>query len=160
MPNKRFGRLGLIIGAAALLAVACGGGDDNSVTASQPTPSPAATAAPTPAAGPTSDSRPSTETSAGKYTWEVSEVDGAGAKPSIAVDASGTPYIAFMSEDRPGFVKSAVLNGVAWDIATVATGYLYGPLDIALDSDGSPLCQCADSHRRWCACRWQARIVQ
>ena len=137
MPNKRLGRLGLIVGAAALLAVACGGGDDdNSVTASQPTPSPAATAAPTSPADPTSDS--STTTTAGKYTWEVSEVDGAGAKPSIAVDASGTPYIAFMSEEMPGFVKSAVLNGVAWDIATVATGYLYGPLDIALDSDGSP----------------------
>ena len=27
MPNKRLGRLGLIVGAAALLAVACGGGD-------------------------------------------------------------------------------------------------------------------------------------
>jgi|GEM_PF-2074231 len=35
MPNKRLGRLGLIVGAAALLAVACGGGDwDGSVTAS------------------------------------------------------------------------------------------------------------------------------
>jgi len=68
----------------------------------------------------------------------VSEVDGAGAKPSIAVGASGTPYIAFTSEDMPGFVKSAVLHAGTWDIATVATGYLYGPLDIALDSDGSP----------------------
>jgi len=35
MPNKRLGRLGLIVGAAALLAVACGGGDgDDSVPAS------------------------------------------------------------------------------------------------------------------------------
>lgn len=68
----------------------------------------------------------------------MSEVDGAGAKPSIAVGASGTPYIAFTSEDMPGFVKSAVLHAGTWDIATVATGYLYGPLDIALDSDGSP----------------------
>lgn len=40
----------------------------------------------------------------------MSEVDGAGAKPSIAVGASGTPYIAFTSEDMPGFVKSAVLH--------------------------------------------------
>jgi hypothetical protein len=139
MPNKRLGGLGMIVGAVALLAVACGGGDgNNSVTASQPTPSPAATSAPPPAADPTSESKSSTDTTVGKYTWEVSEVDGAGAKPSIAVDASGTPYIAFMSEDTPGFVKSAVLNGGAWDIATVATGYLYGPLDIALDSGRSP----------------------
>ena len=136
MPNKRLGRLGLIVGAAALLAVACGGGDgDDSVTASQPTVAPTATASP---ADPTSDSNPGAATTAGKYTWEVSEVDGAGAKPSIAVGASRTPYIAFMSEDMPGFVKSAVLHAGAWDIATVATGYLYGPLDIALDLAGSP----------------------
>lgn len=139
MPNKRLGRLGLIVGAAALLAVACGGGDAVvPVPASQPTVAPTATAAPTSPADSTSDSNPGAATTAGKYTWEVSEVDGAGAKPSIAVGASRTPYIAFMSEDMPGFVKSAVLHAGAWDIATVATGYLYGPLDIALDLDGSP----------------------
>ena len=111
MPNKRLGRLGLIVGAAALLAVACGGGDAVvPVPASQPTVAPTATAAPTSPADPTSDSNPGAATTAGKYTWEVSEVDGAGAKPSIAVGASGTPYIAFTSEDMPGFVKSAVLH--------------------------------------------------
>jgi len=43
-----------------------------------------------------------------------------------------------MSEATPGFLKVAVLNGGAWDVSTVTTGYLYGPLDIALDSDGTP----------------------
>ncbi|MCH7736914.1 MAG: hypothetical protein IH872_05870 [Chloroflexi bacterium] len=142
MPNKRLGGLGLIIGAAAMLAVACGGGDDrSSVTASQPATTPVATAAPSAATAPpaaTSDTTSPPTTAAARYTWEVSVVDRAGAKPSIAVDASGIPHIAFMSEATPGFVKSAVLNGGAWDISTVTTGYLYGPLDIALDANGSP----------------------
>ena len=143
MPNKRLGILGLIAGGAALLAVACGGGSDSSVTASQPTAAPATapTAVPSAATPPPATSSEATSpptTSTAKYAWEVSEVDGKGAKPSIAVDTSGVPHIAFMSEDRPGFVKRAVLNGAAWDVSTVTTGYLYGPLDIALDQDGSP----------------------
>ena len=45
MPGKRLGGLGIIIGAIAILAVACGGGDDTpSATAVQPASSPAATA--------------------------------------------------------------------------------------------------------------------
>ena len=141
MSNKRLGGLGIIIGAVALIAVACGGGDDNSnATTVQPTSAPLATAAPSeattqPASGSEATSPP---TAAARYSWDVSEVDSAGAKPSIAVDASGIPHIAFMSEATPGFLKSAVLNGGAWDVSTVTTGYLYGPLDIALDSDGSP----------------------
>jgi len=43
-----------------------------------------------------------------------------------------------MSEATPGFLKSAVLAGDVWELSTVTTGYLYGPLDIALDSDGNP----------------------
>jgi len=147
MPNKRLGGLGFIIGAVALIAVACGGGDNNSSAATAQ-----ATAAPSGSTTqPDSSSGASRDTSSGasqdassppasgaKYSWVISEVDGTGAKPSIAVDAAGIPHIAFMIEDRPGFVKSAVLNGAEWDITTVTTGYLYGPLDIALDSDGTP----------------------
>ena len=140
MPNKRLRILGLIAGGAALLAVACGGDSDSSVTASQPTTAPTAVpSAPTsPPASSSEATSPPATTSTAKYAWEVSEVDDRGAKPSIAVDASGVPHIAFMSEDRPGFVKSAVPNGGVWDVSTVTTGYLYGPLDIALDQDGSP----------------------
>jgi len=142
MPNKRLGGLGVIIGAAALLAVACGGGgNDSNATAAQPTSTPAATSAPIPAtATPESVAEPTSPPATGtaRFSWEVSEVDGTGAKPSIAVDASGTPHIAFMSEDTPGFLKSAVLNGGAWEVSTVTTGYLYGPLDIELGPDGTP----------------------
>ena len=138
MSNKRIGGLGLIVGAAALIAVACGGGDDDvSVTASRPATAPVATAASNTATPlPETTSPPATTSS--RYSWVVSEVDSKGAKPSIAVDASGIPHIAFMSEANPGFLKSAVLDGGAWEATTVTTGYLYGPLDIALDSDGSP----------------------
>ncbi len=141
MPNKRLGVLGVVIGAFAILAVACGGGDSTpSTTAAQPTSSPAATAAPRAATAiPESAAETTPPASiAARYSWEVTEVDGTGAKPSIAVDAVGTPYIAFMAEDTPGFLKSAVLTGGAWELSTVTTGYLYGPLDIDVGSDGTP----------------------
>ena len=146
MPNKRLGGLGFIIGAVALIAVACGGGDGDSSaaplqpTSAQPTSAPPATAAPSAATTPpeTSSETTSPPTAAARYSWEVSKVDGTGAKPSIAVDASGIPHIAFMAEDTQGFLKSAVLNGGEWDVTTVTTGYLYGPLDLALESDGTP----------------------
>ena len=43
-----------------------------------------------------------------------------------------------MLEAMPGFVNHAVLTAGAWDISTVATGYFYGPLDIAVDQSGTP----------------------
>ena len=141
MPNKRLGGLGVVIGAIALIAVACGGSASPAATAIQPTSTPVATTAPSaPPSPPESTAEPTSPPTIGtaRYTWEVSEVDGDGAKPSIAVDASGTPHIAFMSEDRPDFVKSAILNNGSWELSTVTTGYLYGPLDIELDSDGTP----------------------
>ena len=147
MPNKQRSFLGLAIGAAALIAVACGGGNDATAEPiAQPTSVPTPTVAPT-AAPPTATVIPESQAvleptssptaRSARYTWEISEVDGAGAKPSIAVDASGTPHIAFMSEDMPGFVKRAVLADGQWEASTVTTGYMYGPLDIELDSVGN-----------------------
>ena len=43
-----------------------------------------------------------------------------------------------MLEAMPGFVNHAVLTAGAWDISTVATGYFYGPLSIAVDQSGTP----------------------
>ena len=65
-------------------------------------------------------------------------MDDNGAKPSLAVGAQGTPHIAYMLEDMPGFVKHAVLAPEGWSISTVSTGYFYGPLDIELDGQGVP----------------------
>ena len=50
------------------------------------------------------------------------------------MDSQGIPHIAYILEAMPGFVKHAVLGGTDWDITTVSTGYLYGPLDIQLSN--------------------------
>jgi hypothetical protein len=65
-------------------------------------------------------------------------VDDNGAKPSLAVGPLGTPHIAYMLEDTPGFVKHAVLSPEGWSFSTVSTGYFYGPLDITVDQAGAP----------------------
>lgn len=40
-----------------------------------------------------------------------------------------------MLEAQDGFVKNAVRAGSSWDIDTLATGYFYGPLDLAIGPD-------------------------
>ena len=128
---------------AAFLFVACSGGSDSvasptPVSRNTDTPGPVATGtARVPTPQPPQDSA---EPVAGapEYVWEISTVDANGAKPSLAVEPSGVPHIAYLLEDMPGFVKHAVLGAEGWDISTVATGYFYGPLDIQLDSGGSP----------------------
>ena len=59
----------------------------------------------------------------------------AGTKPALALTSDDVPYVAFMQEDLHGFVKSATLTGGSWDITTLAEGYFYGPLDIAIGPD-------------------------
>ena len=101
---------------------------------------PVATAVPAPTAGAATapDSETTSDTAAPSgpvtLTWEIDEID-TGTKPAIALLADGTPYVAYMLESMPGFVKNAVRNGDSWDITTVSEGYYYGPLDIAIGSD-------------------------
>ena len=147
MKIKRLWALAIGSDLAAFLFIACGGGG-----ASAPTPSevPSDTVAPgrTPSpTGPEATEAPSqtpvlpTELPAGAntgYTWVIDTVDDNGAKPSLAVDDNGVPHIAFMLESMPGFVKHAVQVEGGWDISTVSTGYVYGPLDIQLDQQGVP----------------------
>ena len=66
--------------------------------------------------------------------WEIRDVD-EGVKPALALDSQGIPLVAYMLEDLQGFVKGAVLKGNAWDITTIAEGYFYGPLDLAIGPD-------------------------
>ena len=98
------------------------------------TPTP--TAEPTPVPTPiTSTPTPVTPGGAGKaFTWNIEEVD-EGVKPALALNSTGTPYIAYMLEDLRGFVKVAVQDSSAWDIATLSVGYFYGPGDIAIGPD-------------------------
>ncbi len=141
MWSKRKRYIIMVLGVwVAVVAIACGG----SATATPiPTPtSPPPTASATsslPSAQPAPTATPGPVANAGApaeitFTWEIEEVD-AGTKPALALTSDGVPYVAYMLEAMPGFVKSAVRSGTSWDIATVATGYFYGPLDIAIGSD-------------------------
>ena len=105
------------------LLAACSGSD--------PTPT---TQVPTPTGsaldGGASDSGPG---SLG-LTWQIEDVD-AGGKPALALDSQGVPFIAYMEEAQAGFVKAAVRRASGWEIETIADGYFYGPLDIAVGSN-------------------------
>lgn len=71
--------------------------------------------------------------------WEYYEID-TGVKPSLELDAQGIPHISYMLEAGDGFVRHAIWNAdqLAFQIETVSTGYFYGPLDVALDSEDQP----------------------
>ena len=110
-------------------------------TAASPAPAPAiATPTALPETTATEPAKPAGEAvgAIASYSWEVSVIDDNGAKPSLALAPDGTPHIAFLLEAQPGFVKHAVLDASGWDITTVDTGYLYGPLDVQVDSRGVP----------------------
>ncbi len=136
MKIKRFWALGLGSLAVAFLIAACGSSATSGPeTTPVPTSTPLSATTATPAQEQTREAGSQTATG---YTWQISTVDANGAKPSLAVDANGVPHIAYMLEDMPGFVKYAVPNGEGWDIATIATGYFYGPLDIQVSRQGVP----------------------
>ena len=135
----------------AIVAFACGG---TSPTASpvptatsapaaaapaSPTAQPAATATQAPAVVPTAGPTAATSvTSAGgAFTWVIEDVD-VGAKPALALTSDNVPHVAYMLEAMPGFVKNAVRNGSSWDVTTIADGYFYGPLDIAIGPNDTP----------------------
>ena len=124
-------------------AIACGGSEDATATAPPAAAQQAAptAAAPTPAqqtapsvAAPTSAPAQSASVESAAFTWEFEDV-GRGTKPALALSTDGTPNVAFMLEAMPGFVKNAVRNGASWDVTTVAEGYFYGPLDLAIGPD-------------------------
>jgi hypothetical protein len=142
---------------SAVATLACGSSDAPAAVPTQiplptstpqqaATPSPVATATETAASAPaaeatTAPAPPATATGGGpdlpgeNLSWILEEV-GKGTKPAIALAPDGTPNIAFMFEARDGFVKAGARTGGVWDISTVADGYFYGPLDIAVGPDG------------------------
>ena len=129
-------------GALSAIAVACGGADTSGTTVQPPTAQPAAAAtppvAPPPPAvpSPTATARPSpaATTDVGSFVWDIQDVD-AGTKPALALTSNDLPHVAYMLEAQNGFVKNATLSGGEWSIETVAEGYFYGPLDIAIGPD-------------------------
>lgn len=69
--------------------------------------------------------------------WRIEEI-GSGTKPELAVDSNGQPHIAYMIEALQGGVIFASRAGGSWPVETVAEGYFYGPLDLAVDEDDRP----------------------
>lgn len=126
------------------LAVACGS-DDDPASGSNPTAVPAnptATSAPAiiPTIAPDSGGAGSASTSPAQgaaFAWTVETVD-EGTKPALALKSDGTPYVAYMLEAIPGFVKTASRTGDQWNIDTVTEDYFYGPLDLAIGPDDVP----------------------
>ena len=142
--------IALTVGSAlAVIAVACSGSDTQARPAAQPAPAAAAPAPPTaaspsptptaaqPAPPPAAPAAPPAAAAEGAFAWEIDDV-GSGTKPALALTSDNVPYVAFMLEDQRGFVKNAILSGGTWDVTTVAEGYFYGPLDLAIGPDDVP----------------------
>ena len=134
-------------GALSAIAVACGGADTSDAPTQpvvvQPPAAVPPAAAPPPAApppsaapSPTATATPSAPASAdvGSFAWDIQDID-AGTKPALALTSDDVPNVAYMQEAQMGFVKNATLSGGEWTIDTVAEGYFYGPLDIAIGPD-------------------------
>ena len=68
-------------------------------------------------------------------TWKTLEV-GEGIKPSFAIDDNGVAHVAFLTEvDHGGLFYAHNRNG-GFEVETVAEGYFYGPIDLALTQGG------------------------
>ncbi len=71
-------------------------------------------------------------------TWITQEV-GEGIKPSFAIDDNGVAHVAFLTEaDHGGLFYAHNRNG-GFEVETVAEGYFYGPIDLALTLGGDPI---------------------
>ena len=71
-------------------------------------------------------------------TWAVQEV-GEGIKPAFAIDDEGVAHVAFLTEaDHGGLFYAHNRNG-DFEVETVAEGYFYGPVDLALSPSGEPI---------------------
>ncbi|MFV2045701.1 MAG: hypothetical protein ACC700_21045 [Anaerolineales bacterium] len=71
-------------------------------------------------------------------TWEVQEV-GEGIKPAFAIDEQGVAHVAFLTEADMGALFYAQNRNGDFEVETVAEGYFYGPVDLALGPGGEPL---------------------
>ena len=132
----------------SLTALACGAASTPSPTFSPTAPETTATPTPVPTqptatpaleSSNNSNATEAHETGSGSaespgFDWVIQDV-GSGTKPALALTSKDIPYVAYMLEAQKGFVNNAISNGSSWDITTVAEGYFYGPLDLAIGSD-------------------------
>jgi hypothetical protein len=74
-------------------------------------------------------------------SWTFSRL-GAGTKPAIAVHSDGTVHALLMNEAEPGwlrYVKLPAGSRAPEALTTVASGYLYGPMELVLDDNDQPI---------------------
>ncbi len=71
------------------------------------------------------------------FSWTTERV-GAGIKPALAIDAADTVHIAYLTEQMTGGVFYSTREDGTWNATTVAHGYFYGPLDLAVTASGQP----------------------
>lgn len=70
-------------------------------------------------------------------SWELVQID-EGIKPAFDLDADGQAHVAYIAEEEMGGVFYATNSNGDFQIENVAQGYFYGPVDLALGSDGTP----------------------
>lgn len=70
-------------------------------------------------------------------SWNLVQID-EGIKPAFDLDANGNAHLAYLTEEEMGGIFYATNSSGDFDIENVAQGYFYGPVDLALGSDGTP----------------------
>jgi hypothetical protein len=87
------------------------------------------------------DSEPAAEPAAlGELSlsWTTEEI-GKGIKPAFSLDSAGAAHVAFLTEADHGAVFYSTNSGGSFEEQTVAEGYFYGPVDIAVGDDDVPI---------------------
>jgi hypothetical protein len=70
-------------------------------------------------------------------TWTTEEI-GKGIKPAFSLDSVGAAHVAFLTEADHGGIFYTTNSGGSFEEQTVAEGYFYGPVDIAVSDDDVP----------------------
>ena len=67
--------------------------------------------------------------------WQLQQIE-QGTKPALSLTPEGDPLVVYMLERQDGWVRIATLVDDVWQIDEIASGYFYGPPDIAIGPDG------------------------
>lgn len=135
--GARFKPLLAVMTGLALVAAACGSSSDGS-TAQTAVPSiTSESGAAEPGQQPDTSEGGSADGDGGIADgWDATRL-GSGIKPALALNSEDRPEVAFMTEAQNGAVFFAS-EANDWAVETVAEGYFYGPLDLAIDGDDAP----------------------
>ena len=138
-PAKRTTTLGTILLLVSLIAAACTSDDGGPASSSETRAAEPSAVIPT---APSGNSGPAAlgpdDLSATIADGWNSTIIGQGIKPTLALDSTGSPAIAYLFEAiRGGFVSFANAAD-AWTPEQFVEGYFYGPLDLTFDPQDQP----------------------